>query len=274
MWNQRRTTGLSSSSSSPSHLPFAVGFLAVAAGCLGCSSSEPSIEIQFGIDHEMQQVPQSDIFFRGKGRQSGIFRTVTNMSSATTRQLLRTACSLVPAHGFTREALSRSVLHLPEPHTVPLSDTAVSALFGGHQANKCLVNAWLEKGLEEMKEAANPTIRATLHARLRYNEPVLQYLPEVCFNFLPILAVDALNQAFGMLAAPGSISFRRPPPVLEHPARIADAACRTSGDQSLHVRLLADGNGTSESHTPLDNVVHAKGKANGHLLCSRFGFYV
>ena len=56
-------------------------------------------------------------------------------------ELLKLALPLVRTHGFTREALSRSVLALPKPHPEPLRDTAVSALFGeGDDARRTLIN--------------------------------------------------------------------------------------------------------------------------------------
>lgn len=96
-------------------------------------------------------------------------------------QLLRNAVSLVQNHGFTRRALSESVMTIPG-HTEPLPETAVSALFGqGDNARRTLINAWLEDGIEEMKAgvSASPTMRHILRTRLKYNEPVLQHLPEV-----------------------------------------------------------------------------------------------
>ena len=96
---------------------------------------------------------------------------------------------LVRTHGFTREALSRSVLALPKPHPAPLRETAVSALFGeGDDARRTLINAWLDAGRANMKVSAtaagNPTIRDVLLTRLRYNEPVLGLLPEVSAQLL------------------------------------------------------------------------------------------
>jgi ubiquinone biosynthesis protein COQ9 len=98
-------------------------------------------------------------------------------------RLLQLALPLVRTHGFTREALARSVLDLPAPetHAQPLSETAVSALFGsGDVARKKLINAWLNDGINQMK--ANPTgstMKDILGSRLKLNEPVLQHLPEV-----------------------------------------------------------------------------------------------
>ena len=118
-------------------------------------------------------------------------------------RLIKLALPLVRVHGFTREALSRSVLSLPENevHTEPLSDTAISALFGrGDDARRTLIKAWLEDGLRHMGSTpgvarpATPllasessgtgaekkaTFRDVLRARLEYNEPALPYLPEV-----------------------------------------------------------------------------------------------
>lgn len=111
---------------------------------------------------------------------------------------------MVKTHGFTREALARSVLELPpsEAHSEPLSETAVSALFGnGDLPRRTLIEAWLQDGLRHMasvpgvgRHTANPNVAAAdssvesgkkatvgevLRARLEYNEPVLSYLPEV-----------------------------------------------------------------------------------------------
>lgn len=98
----------------------------------------------------------------------------------TTAQLLKLALPLVQTHGFTREALSRSVLSLPVAHAEPLGDMAVSALFGsGDEARRTLINAWLEDSIGEMKNVPSPTVRRVLQARLARNEPVLEYLPEV-----------------------------------------------------------------------------------------------
>lgn len=102
-------------------------------------------------------------------------------------QLLRIATGLVPTHGFTRQALAQSVLALPEDtaHAEPLSDLATTALFGsGDDARRTLINAWLQNGLTDMGtvDSAKPTVKDVLHARLRYNEPVLPHLPEVRFS--------------------------------------------------------------------------------------------
>ncbi|KAJ7227337.1 hypothetical protein GGX14DRAFT_386032 [Mycena pura] len=145
----------------------------------------------------------------------------------TSTRLLKLTLPLVPQHGFSRTALAHSVLHLPGPsaHVEPLSDTAVSALFGrGDHARRTLIRAWLDCGVENMKNAsgARTTIKEALHARLVYNEAVLAHLPE----------------AFALLSVPESqlgVPPLDPLPVLQHAARIADEACHVSGDESLHL---------------------------------------
>lgn len=104
-------------------------------------------------------------------------------------ELLKLALPLVCVHGFTREALSRSVLALPNPHSEPLQDTAVSALFGdGDNARRTLISAWLDQGRQYMRVSTIPSqpsastsmnLKEVLGKRLRYNEPVLDLLPEV-----------------------------------------------------------------------------------------------
>lgn len=95
-------------------------------------------------------------------------------------QLLKLSLPLVKTHGFTREALSRSVLYLPRPHPEPLHASAVSALFGeGDEARRTLINAWLSEGREQMHHSRSPALKDVLTTRLRYNEPVLSLLPEV-----------------------------------------------------------------------------------------------
>ena len=76
------------------------------------------------------------------------------------------------------------MLDLPpsEAHTQPLSDTAVSALFGhGNIARTTLINAWLEDGIYHMKTVSGSSISDALKARLKFNESVVQHLPEVLF---------------------------------------------------------------------------------------------
>jgi ubiquinone biosynthesis protein COQ9 len=99
----------------------------------------------------------------------------------TLTQLLKLATPLVQHHGFTRTALARSVLALPEPHAEPLSDSAVTALFGqGDAARRTLINAWLDEGRAHMRAVPADGVKRALLARLEYNVPVLSYLPEVC----------------------------------------------------------------------------------------------
>ncbi|GJE96201.1 hypothetical protein PsYK624_123950 [Phanerochaete sordida] len=139
--------------------------------------------------------------------------------TALRNELLKLALPLVRTHGFTREALSRSVLALPEPHPEPLRDTAVSALFGeGDDARRTLISAWLDEGRAHMRASApgSPAIRDVLRGRLRYNEPVLSLLPE----------------AFATLAlTPGHILD--PLPALKHAVSVADEACAVVGDKTV-----------------------------------------
>ncbi|TFK23641.1 hypothetical protein FA15DRAFT_681116 [Coprinopsis marcescibilis] len=147
------------------------------------------------------------------------------MTVSATR-LLKLALPLVRTHGFSRAALARSVLELPTPersHSEPLSETAVSALFGeGDDARRTLINAWLQEGLRQMQTTESLTLNAVLRRRLEYNEPVLDRLPEVC--------------AFALLATPSSgIAPIDPRPALHHASKIADEACYSIGDRSLHL---------------------------------------
>ncbi|KAI0342706.1 hypothetical protein BDW22DRAFT_1413409 [Trametopsis cervina] len=141
------------------------------------------------------------------------------MASTTSRKLLlQLALPLVRTHGFTREALSRSVLSLPQPHAAPLNETAVSALFGnGDDARRSLIGAWLEEGRAEMRNAPSTSVKDILSHRLRYNEPVLSLLPE----------------AFATLATPTGIHLLDPNPAFKHAATIADDACVISQDTSI-----------------------------------------
>lgn len=95
---------------------------------------------------------------------------------------MKLAVPLVRTNGFTRQTLSLSVLSLPTPHSQPLSDAAVSSLFGqGDDARRTLITAWQDDAREQMKALQSPTLREVLRARLAHNESVLAYLPEVCF---------------------------------------------------------------------------------------------
>jgi|ERR1700722_7247215 len=102
--------------------------------------------------------------------------------------LLQLALPLVPKHGFTRQALSLSVLSLPQRHTEPLSETAVTALFGeGEEARRVLVRYWLDDAHRKMQDLEEEipdggkrlTMAQVLRSRLKTNEEVLQHLPEV-----------------------------------------------------------------------------------------------
>jgi ubiquinone biosynthesis protein COQ9 len=103
-------------------------------------------------------------------------RTVMSSSS----RLLQLAIPLVKTHGFTRKTLSLFVLSLPTPHAEPLSDTAISSLWGqGDDARRTLITAWQDDARQQMTNIQSPTMREVLHKRLEFNEPVLSYLPEV-----------------------------------------------------------------------------------------------
>jgi ubiquinone biosynthesis protein COQ9 len=103
-------------------------------------------------------------------------------------QLLKLATPLVQHHGFTRTALAHSVLALPEPHAEPLSDSAVTALFGqGDAARRTLINAWLDEGRAHMRAVPVDGVKRALLTRLEYNVPVLSYLPEVCSSIRLII---------------------------------------------------------------------------------------
>lgn len=162
------------------------------------------------------------------------------LTSGFSTRLLRLTLPLVRTHGFTRDALALSVLHLPPPetHSTPLSDAAVSALFGqGVKAEHSLINFFFDEGIEHMRSRAQalsisqertPTIKEVLEQRLKFNEPVL----------------DHLSEAFALLASNSSSvtnlgSFQVPPidplPGLKHVLKIADEACYLTGDTSTEV---------------------------------------
>ncbi|KAI0267780.1 hypothetical protein BC834DRAFT_822134, partial [Gloeopeniophorella convolvens] len=134
-------------------------------------------------------------------------------------QLLKLAVPLVQQHGFTRNALARSVLALPEPRTEPLSDSAVTTLFGeGDAARRTLINAWLDEGRAHIRSAPVDGVKSALHARLAFNVPVLEHLTE----------------AFALLASP---TYGLPPldprPAIQHAASVADEACHVAQDASI-----------------------------------------
>lgn len=82
-----------------------------------------------------------------------------------------------------------AALHLPRPHAEPLSEGAITALFGaGDKARKNLAWAWLEEGRRRMKGLEDATentqrmaipVEVSLRRRLQWNEPVVDKLPEV-----------------------------------------------------------------------------------------------
>ncbi|KAF9520865.1 hypothetical protein BS47DRAFT_1286636 [Hydnum rufescens UP504] len=135
------------------------------------------------------------------------------------RALLRRAFPLIPTHGFTRKTLA---LSFPN---APLSETAVSALFGqGDEAPKTLIRAWMEEGRRQMSVRESPDV---LLKRLDWNIPVLPHLKD----------------AFALLSASSSpfvpvIDVR---PGLQHAISVADEAChicepRQNGPVSWYTR--------------------------------------
>ncbi|KAF9472864.1 hypothetical protein BDN70DRAFT_886476 [Pholiota conissans] len=165
------------------------------------------------------------------------------MAGLSSSHLLKLALPLIKTHGFTREALARSVISLPststaQPYTEPLSDSAVTALFGkGDAARRTLIDAWLDDGLKymtvgpasvealagvEQEEAPPRTIRDVLRARLEYNEPVLPHIPD----------------AFAVMATSG-FHVVDPLPAMKHALKIADGACIATGDKSLQLEWYA-----------------------------------
>ncbi|EJT97535.1 hypothetical protein DACRYDRAFT_24941 [Dacryopinax primogenitus] len=147
--------------------------------------------------------------------------------------LLQRALTFVPSHGFTRSALTLSSVD-----GQPLSDTAVTALFGrGDEAERTLFRAWLEEGKKDMREglseSGNSTVvaqgngdkeklYALLARRLRWNEPVLDYLPDA----FALLSSPSLDPPFS-LPLPLSITLPRLRliPGLAHVSAVADEAC-------------------------------------------------
>ncbi|KAI0300828.1 hypothetical protein BC826DRAFT_1102162 [Russula brevipes] len=135
-------------------------------------------------------------------------------------RLLKLAIPLIRQHGFTRTALARSVLALAEPHAKPLPDSAVTTLFGeGDTARRTLISAWLDEGRVHMRSVpVVDGVKGALLARLEYNVPVLEHLPE----------------AFGLLASPRlGLPPLDPLPAIQHAAGIADEACRVTSDASI-----------------------------------------
>ncbi|KZT42130.1 hypothetical protein SISSUDRAFT_107614 [Sistotremastrum suecicum HHB10207 ss-3] len=136
----------------------------------------------------------------------------------TARAILQHALPLISTHGFTRKTLSLAVMQLPTPHSQPLSETAITALFGnGDDARRTLINGWLKGGLEDMQhgKTTGGTMQHILKRRLRWNEPVLEHLPE----------------AFALLVAPQQTLPRFDiRPAISHAASVADEACYLTSD--------------------------------------------
>lgn len=155
-------------------------------------------------------------------------------------RLLKIALPLVRKHGFTRDALALSVLHLPPPetHSSPLSDAAVSSLFGqGSKAEHSLINYFFDEGMERMRSKAQavaesqertPSVKELLEERLKYNEPVLGHLSDA---FALLASSSASITELGPIQVPPV----DPLPALKHALRIADEACYLSGDTSTEV---------------------------------------
>ncbi|KAH9945056.1 uncharacterized protein BXZ73DRAFT_38778 [Epithele typhae] len=151
-----------------------------------------------------------------------------NRAQCLRTQLLQLAVPLVKSYGFTREALAQSALRLPTPHEKPLTEAAITALFGeGDDARRTLIGGWLEHARVETRKslladatpgAPPPSMRAVLEKRLRVNEEVLPLLPE----------------AFALLASP---TYGLPPldpiPGLKHVSQVADDACYLVRDTSV-----------------------------------------
>ncbi|EGN98848.1 hypothetical protein SERLA73DRAFT_181535 [Serpula lacrymans var. lacrymans S7.3] len=143
--------------------------------------------------------------------------------ATTSARLLQLAIPLVKTHGFTREALSRSVLSLPTPHAQPLPDAAITSLFGqGDNARKSLIDTWLEDAREQMKATQSTVVKDVLWARLQHNEPVLNYLPD----------------AFAVLASSSTFLPLDPEPAITHAAKVANEACWIAypTEKSWHTR--------------------------------------
>ncbi|EIW57684.1 uncharacterized protein TRAVEDRAFT_169640 [Trametes versicolor FP-101664 SS1] len=136
-------------------------------------------------------------------------------------ELLRLAVPLVKTHGFTREALACSALQLPEPHKEPLSEAAVTAIFGGgDDARRTLINAWMEAAVLNMRSKSSPpSLLELLESRLNWNEPVLEKLPE----------------AFALLAAPkfSGLVLLDPSVAVRHNIHIANEACNLVGSNDI-----------------------------------------
>ncbi|KAF9450068.1 hypothetical protein P691DRAFT_811208 [Macrolepiota fuliginosa MF-IS2] len=166
------------------------------------------------------------------------------MAASTSTRLLRLTLPLVKTHGFTRDALALSVLHLPSPesHSAPLSDAAITALFGQEiKAEHSLINFFFDEGIEHMKSRAQafsdsngrpPSIKEVLEERLKFNEPVLEHLPNAFASLASSLSSAAKLGPFQVFSVD-------PLPGLRHALRIADEACYLSADTSTELSWYA-----------------------------------
>ncbi|KAG9015219.1 hypothetical protein FRB94_004338 [Tulasnella sp. JGI-2019a] len=142
--------------------------------------------------------------------------------SAGARNILRQALPLIPNHGFTRKCLSEAASSMPGGPK--FGDTEITALFGeGNAARRTLFQAWLQEGLNNMGVTSTSSaggsklaVADLLKGRLRYNEPVIGYLPE----------------AAAMLAVTNVPLLFDPRPAVMHVSEIADQALHLSGDVS------------------------------------------
>lgn len=103
---------------------------------------------------------------------------------AQAEAILRQAFNQISTYGFTRRAIAHSI---PNSAT-PLSETAISALFGpGDAAQRTLIRAWLNEGRMHMSTATPSassksdaiSMEDALLKRLEWNEPVLPHLKDV-----------------------------------------------------------------------------------------------
>ena len=116
----------------------------------------------------------------GMSYLNGHYSALLSDNCFSNRHLLQLSLPLIREHGFTQKTLSLSVLSLPT-HAEPLSDSAVSSLFGsGNDARRTLIKYWMEDAKSQMKRQStqSPSMKHVLRKRLEWNEDVLQYLPE------------------------------------------------------------------------------------------------
>lgn len=126
-------------------------------------------------------------------------RSSSESAMAQAEAILRRAFTKIPIHGFTRNAIA--LASTSEKSVMPLSETAISALFGaGNEANRTLIRAWMKEGRVHMNtpsvstpnlasSARGSTMEQVLLRRLQWNEPVLEHLKDVCELEAPIVTV-------------------------------------------------------------------------------------